>query len=110
MKNKTVEKLMRFLITLLGAGIGAALAALILPLFSRWYPIESPYAPIALYAALCLVGAAVCFAFSSAIIGRTMKLIAAGKHQFCEKPLAENHVQALEMTEAAEAAGVFRLS
>ena len=51
MKNKTVEKLMRFLITLLGAGIGAALAALILPLFSRWYPL-SPYAPIALYAAL----------------------------------------------------------
>ena len=28
MKNITVEKLMRFLITLLGAGIGAALAAL----------------------------------------------------------------------------------
>mgnify|MGYP002587931874 CR=1 FL=1 len=35
MKNKTVEKLMRFLITLLGAGIGAALAALIA--FSRLY-------------------------------------------------------------------------
>ena len=78
MKNKTVEKLMRFLITLLGAGIGAALAALILPLFSRWYHL-SPYAPIALYAALCLVGAAVCFASSSAIIGRTMKLIAASE-------------------------------
>ena len=77
MKNKTVEKLMRFLITLLGAGIGAALAALILPLLSRWYAMSSPYAPIALYAALCLVGAAVCFASSSAIIGRTMKLIAA---------------------------------
>ena len=86
MKNKTVEKLMRFLITLLGAGIGAALAALILPLFSRWYPIESPYAPIALYAALCLVGAAVCFAFSSAIIGRTMKLIAAIERRWDAMP------------------------
>lgn len=86
MKNKTVEKLMRFLITLLGAGIGAALAALILPLFSRWYPIESPYTPIALYAALCLVGAAVCFAFSSAIIGRTMKLIAAIERRWDAMP------------------------
>ena len=73
-------------ITLLGAGIGAALAALILPLFSRWYPIESPYAPIALYAALCLVGAAVCFAFSSAIIGRTMKLIAAIERRWDAMP------------------------
>ena len=64
----------------------AALAALILPLFSRWYPIESPYAPIALYAALCLVGAAVCFAFSSAIIGRTMKLIAAIERRWDAMP------------------------
>ena len=85
MKNKTVEKLMRFLITLLGAGIGAALAALILPLFSRWYPL-SPYAPIALYTALCLIAAAVCFAFSSAIIGRTMKLITAIERRWDAMP------------------------
>ena len=39
----------------------------------------------------------------------TMKLIEAGKHQFCEKPLAENHIQALEMTEAAEAAGLVNM-
>ncbi|MGO8189793.1 Gfo/Idh/MocA family oxidoreductase, partial [Rhizobium leguminosarum] len=32
----------------------------------------------------------------------TMALIAAGKHLFCEKPLAENYAKALEMTEAAE--------
>ena len=86
MKNKTVEKLMRFLITLLGAGIGAALAALILPLLSRRYDMASPYAPIALYAALCLVGAAICFAFSSAIIGRTMKLIAASERKWDAMP------------------------
>ena len=86
MKNKTVEKLMRFLITLLGAGIGAALAALILPLLSRRYAMSSPYAPIALYAALCLVGAAVCFASSSAIIGRTMKLIAASERKWDAMP------------------------
>ena len=36
----------------------------------------------------------------------TMQLVAAGKHVFCEKPLAANHAHALEMTLAAEAAGL----
>lgn len=39
----------------------------------------------------------------------TMKLIEAGKHQFCEKPLAENHALAMEMTEAAEKAGLINM-
>ncbi|MBB3522113.1 Gfo/Idh/MocA family oxidoreductase [Rhizobium redzepovicii] len=39
----------------------------------------------------------------------TMALIAAGKHVFCEKPLAENYAKALEMTEAAEKAGVINM-
>jgi predicted dehydrogenase len=36
----------------------------------------------------------------------TMKLVAANKHVFCEKPLAVNHADAMAMTEAAEAAGI----
>jgi predicted dehydrogenase len=36
----------------------------------------------------------------------TMRIIAAGKHVFCEKPLATNAGLALEMTEAAEKAGL----
>ena len=36
----------------------------------------------------------------------TMKLLAAGKHVFCEKPLAVNHHDALEMTETAERLGL----
>lgn len=39
----------------------------------------------------------------------TMQLIKAGKHQFCEKPLAENFELAMEMTEAAEAAGLINM-
>ncbi|UJW84679.1 Gfo/Idh/MocA family protein [Devosia sp. SL43] len=35
----------------------------------------------------------------------TMQAIAAGKHVFCEKPLATNAIKAMEMTEAIEASG-----
>jgi len=39
----------------------------------------------------------------------TMKLIAAGKHVFCEKPLATVYPLAMEMTEAAEARGLINM-
>ncbi len=39
----------------------------------------------------------------------TMKLIAAGKHVFCEKPLAENHALADAMAKEAEAAGLVNM-
>ncbi|MER8413436.1 Gfo/Idh/MocA family oxidoreductase [Mesorhizobium sp. M0243] len=39
----------------------------------------------------------------------TLALLAQGKHVFCEKPLAPNHADALDMTEAAEAAGVVNM-
>ena len=39
----------------------------------------------------------------------TMKLIAAGKHVLCEKPLATTYPLALEMTEAAEKRGIVNM-
>ena len=39
----------------------------------------------------------------------TMTLLAAGKHVFCEKPLAVDHADAFRMTEAAEAAGLINM-
>jgi predicted dehydrogenase len=39
----------------------------------------------------------------------TMPLLAAGKHVLCEKPLATNHQDALQMAQAARAAGVVNM-
>lgn len=39
----------------------------------------------------------------------SLKILRRGKHLFCEKPLATNHALALEMTEAAEQAGVVNM-
>ena len=39
----------------------------------------------------------------------TLALIAAGKHVFCEKPLAPSYPDALDMTEAAEGAGLVNM-
>ena len=39
----------------------------------------------------------------------TLALLAAGKHVFCEKPLAPNHLDAFAMTEAAEAGGLVNM-
>ena len=79
MKNKTLERLMRFLIMLLGAGVGAAVAALIMPLLYRHAAdfMSQPYALPIVYSALCLLGAVFFFALSGAIIRRTMQLMAA---------------------------------
>eukprot|EP01037_Dinobryon_pediforme_P007736 gene7736-7798_t len=45
----------------------------------------------------------------SAHYGTTLALIAAGKHVLCEKPLATDYAKALEMTEAAERAGLVNM-
>ena len=76
-KNKTLEKLMRWLITLLGAGAGTALCALFVPLFMRWRPDTSLVSVIVSYAVVCAVFAAVFYLCSSFIIRHTMRLIAA---------------------------------
>lgn len=39
----------------------------------------------------------------------TMQLLAAGKHVFCEKPLAVNHIDAAAMADAAEQAGLINM-
>jgi len=76
-KNKMLEKLMRWLITLLGAGAGAAICALAVPLMMRWRPETSLVMAIGSYAVTCLVFAAIFYLLSRPIIHQTMRVIAA---------------------------------
>lgn len=79
---------MRFLITVLGAGIGVALGALIVPLLYRWQPsvMVDVYSPLMVYIGLCAVGAIVFFILSTTIIQRTMKLMASIEHRWDAMP------------------------
>lgn len=60
-KDKTLKKLMRFLITLLGAGLGAGAAAISLIFLKSSHPVfaQTMLAPALLYVGCGLVGAAV---------------------------------------------------
>ena len=62
-KNKTLEKMMRFLITLLGAGIGAGVAAIAIFFLRSSRPVfaQTFYAPMLVYAGFSVLFAAVFF-------------------------------------------------
>ncbi|MBE5778718.1 MAG: TRAM domain-containing protein [Clostridiales bacterium] len=77
-KNKGFRKMMKVLIVLLGAGIGAAIAAFLVPLGRRFLPdFFNKTGYIALtYFALCLIGAFIFFALSNHIVDQIMKIMA----------------------------------
>ena len=78
MRSKALERLSRALITLLGAGLGAALAMLLTPLLRRVSPqiFEQFSNQVLLYVVLCLLGALIFFALSMSILTRCMKAAA----------------------------------
>lgn len=86
--NKFMERLMRFIITLLGAGIGTGIAALLLPFLARRYPeFMSDYnGPLILYTGLILLGALIFFAFSYSIYTRCMQLMNALERRWDSMP------------------------
>jgi predicted dehydrogenase len=73
--------------------------------FARGFGIPTAFGALADAIAWGAFDAAVNATPDGAHKATTLELIAAGKDVFCEKPLAVNHADALEMTEAAEAAG-----
>ena len=77
-RNRPMVRMMRVLITLLGAGVGAVVAALATPFLSRFWPeVFGRMQWLAvLYAGLCLLLGLVFFLLSGGIIDQTMRLIA----------------------------------
>jgi len=78
-KNKTVEKIMHFLITVLGAGLGAGAAALMIVFLREPYPVftQTLYAPTLLYIGCGLVGGLVFYLCANWFIRYSMQFILA---------------------------------
>jgi uncharacterized protein YacL len=78
-KNKTLERLLRLLITLVGVGVGALVAALVLPVLRRADAdlFQTPYGLAATYVVLCTLGGLLLFVLSRRILNRVMQLSAA---------------------------------
>ncbi len=87
-KSKTIERLLRFLITLVGAGLGAAAAALVLPLIRRTYPafIVGPYGIAVTYLVLCALFALLMFLCSYRIMQKLLQLTAAVERRWAVMP------------------------
>lgn len=88
-KNRTLQKLMRLLITLAGAGVGAALALAATPFVQELYPEDALYMLVGMYVCLGLVGGLAGFVCSKAIIHRTMKLISAVEGKWDAMPFTQ---------------------
>jgi uncharacterized protein YacL len=87
-KSKTLERLLRLLITLVGVGLGALVAALALPFFRRTYPafFTSPYGAAALYGMLCALGGLALLLPSKRILRRMMQVSAAAERRWSAMP------------------------
>ncbi len=90
-KSKTMERLMRLCITLLGAGAAAGVAALITPILRQAYPgfMKQAYALLAVYGGLCFLGALFFFLISSFLIQRTMQLVSSVERRWDRMPVQQ---------------------
>ena len=87
-KNKTIERVLRLLITLVGVGVGALVAALVLPVLRRTYPsfFLEPYGVATLYLVLCFLGGLLLFLPSRRIQQQLLQLSAAVERRWSSMP------------------------
>lgn len=102
-KNQTLVRLMRFLITLLGAGLGAGAAALLIPLLVRMNPsMQGSFSALAgIYGGLILLGALICFAFSMPLVDRTLRVLS-----FAERRMEKMSLQQALLTSVGLVTGL----
>jgi uncharacterized protein YacL len=87
-KSKSIQKLMRLLITLLGAGVGVGIASLFSPVLRRLYPalMNLAYTPLLLFGVLGILGGLFFFLISNWVIQHTLRLIAAVERRWDKMP------------------------
>lgn len=90
-KNRTLEGMMRFLLTLLGAGLGLGAVALAMPFLRSDHPAftQNIYFVALLYAGTALVGALLFFLLSRSMISHTLRFIAAAESRFESMPMQQ---------------------
>lgn len=91
MKSKTMERLMRFLVMLLGVGVGAGVTALIYPGLASAYPsvMTGAYAQTLLYAAMGALGGIFFFLLSGTLIRRTLQAVSAIERRWERMPVPQ---------------------
>ncbi|MDD3212641.1 MAG: TRAM domain-containing protein [Eubacteriales bacterium] len=87
-KHKAMERLLRFLITLVGIGLGLLLGALTLPLLQRTYPafFQKVYGVVTAYAVPCAIGGLILFLLSQKILQSLMRMSAAVERRWSSMP------------------------
>lgn len=90
-KNPTLEKLMKFLIVLLGAGIGIGAAMLALPFLKNAYPNLMQKLPmvLALFAGNGVLGALIGFFCAKPLIRRLLRLMSYAEHMTEKMPMQQ---------------------
>ena len=87
MKSKGLERLLRLLLILLGAGIGLALFQLVLQLLELTKKEIPPWLPVAGYTGAAVLGALILILFSNRIIRHVTRLSSEMQRQFDKMPL-----------------------
>ena len=89
MKRKTLERLMRVLITAVGAGLGAGVAALLLPYARQHVPGLLPDSAALSYVIVCALFALLFFALSGVIVRRLMRLATSVERRWSSMPMRQ---------------------
>jgi len=110
-KSKGLANMLRLLITLVGAGLGAAAAAIIRPFLESAYPhvFSGQDSAIILYIVLCSFGGVILFAFSYSIMLRVLRLSSRIERRWTSMPTRQIFLSAMGLVIGLSVAALLHL-
>jgi len=110
-KSKGLANMLRLLITLVGAGLGAAAAAIIRPFLESAYPhvFSGQDSVIILYIVLCSFGGVILFAFSYSIMLRVLRLSSRIERRWTSMPTRQIFLSAMGLVIGLSVAALLHL-